>query len=75
MERTNELAINHAVVRAQLAAAMQAYIVHRADRAIILPHDKIGSPCVFIDDVVAGIGQVFFATDELPDIGPDTLAF
>jgi hypothetical protein len=73
VERADE-AIGAAIFGAQLAPAMQADIVHGADRAIVLPRNQEAAPGVFIDDIVARIGQVFLARGELPHARPHPLA-
>ena len=65
--------IGIAVLGAQLAAAMQADVVKGAHRTIGLPRNKIGAPGVFIDDVIAVVGQILLTRRELPDIGPHLL--
>ena len=54
---------------------MQADIVEGAHTAVILSRHKVRPPGIFIDDIVADLGQILLARGELPDIGPHFFDF
>ena len=74
MERAGE-GIGIAVLRAQLAAAVQADVVEGADRAVLLPRDEPGPAGILEHGIVARLGNVLLARSELPDVGPHPLPF
>ena len=74
VKRAGETARRVAVLGPQLAAPVQADVVHRAHGPIVLPHDQERPPGDLVNYVVARLGKVFLARGELPDIGPHLLA-
>ena len=74
VERANEL-VRSAVFQPQFAPAVQADIVHRLDRTVILTRDQPRPAGIFEHDIIAGFGNILLARGKLPDMGPHFLAF
>ena len=63
-----------AVVVLEASPSMQTRVGEALDGTVVLPHDHERQAADLVDDVIAGLGDLFFATCELPYAHPQPLA-
>ena len=75
VERAAELRRPAAALGPQQAAAVQAHVVERLDRARAAAHDEVRAAGDVVDQVVADVGEVLLAAGHLPGAVPHLRPF